>query len=66
MHNTYSNNTLSRISVIIKFLVYEFSAIETLRDGKDPTEQENQELWEMLIENGRLYLGKILLEYISH
>jgi len=32
-------------------------AIETLRDGKDPTEQENQELWDMLIENGRLYLG---------
>ena len=54
------------MSIIINFFVYEFSAIETLRDGKDPTEQENQELWEMLIENGRLYLGKILLEYLSH
>ena len=48
------------------FLVYEFSAIETLRDGKDPTEQENQELWEMLIENGRLYLGKILVAKRVH
>ena len=48
------------------FLVYEFSAIETLRDGKDPTEQENQELWDMLIENGRLYLGKILVAKRVH
>ena len=47
-------------------MVYKFSAIETLRDGKSPTEQESQELWDMLIENGRLYLGKILLEYKFH
>ena len=53
------------MSIIINFFVYEFSAIETLRDGKDPTEQENQELWEMIIENGRLYLGKILSKYLS-